>query len=68
VTLTCTGLVWAGGQQKAPGRLTARLSARDDFVACEASVEMDRRIKAVATTVRGIPRGRISAGGAGCRT
>jgi hypothetical protein len=60
----CTELVWAGGQERAPGRLTARLTVRDDVVACDVTAEMPRPIKSVATIVRGIPRGRISAGGA----
>ena len=64
ITLTCTQFVWAGGQQKKSGLLAARFSERGDFVECEATVEMDRPVKAVAIVVRGIPRGRISAGGA----
>jgi hypothetical protein len=64
--LSCTELVWAGGQRRAPGRLTARLTRRTapDAVECEAAVEMERPIKAVAMILRGVPRGRISAGGA----
>jgi hypothetical protein len=62
--LTCTELIWAGGQQRWPGRLTARLTKRDSAVECRVEAEMDRPIKAVATVVRGVPRGRLSAGGA----
>jgi hypothetical protein len=66
VELSCTELTWAGGQQRAPGRLTARLTRRaaSDAVECDAAVEMERPIKAVAMILRGVPRGRISAGGA----
>jgi hypothetical protein len=62
--VTCTELIWAGGQQRAPGRLVARLRRRDDAIECDATVEMERPIKAVATILRGVPRGRLSAGGA----
>ena len=61
----CTELTWAGGQERVPGRLAARLSRGDNGdIECTAAVEMDRPIKAVAMILRGIPRGRISAGGA----
>jgi hypothetical protein len=62
--LACTELTWAGGQQRAPGRVTARLRKRNDTVECEAAAEMERPIKAVAMILRGIPRGRISSAGA----
>ena len=62
--LTCTELTWAGGQQRAPGRVTARLKKLGDIVECEAAAEMESPIKAVAMILRGIPRGRISAAGA----
>jgi hypothetical protein len=64
--IVCTELTWAGGQQRAPGRLTARLTQLGDVVECEATVdaiEMRRPIKAVAMILRGVPRGRISAAG-----
>jgi hypothetical protein len=62
--VTCTELIWAGGQQRAPGRLVARVRKRDDAIECDASVEMERPIKAVALILRGVPRGRLSGGGA----
>jgi hypothetical protein len=62
--IACSELVWAGGQERAAGRVTARLTARDDNVQCAVHAEMERPIKAVATIVRGIPRGRLSAAGA----
>ena len=65
--VACDELVWAGGQQRAPGRLRARITATGDggdVVECAATAEMDRPVKAVAMVVRGIPRGRLSAGGA----
>ena len=62
--IRCGELTWAGGQQRAPGRVTARLTRRGDAVECEADVEMERPIKAVAMILRGVPRGRLSAAGA----
>ena len=63
--IACTELVWAGGQQRTPGRLTARLTRSESGdVECTAVAEMDRPVKAVAMILRGIPRGRLSAGGA----
>ncbi len=61
--LTAGGLVWAGGQERAPGRVTARFRTEGDAILCDVSVEMDRPIKAVTTVVRGIPRGKLSSGG-----
>src|SRR2546425_11883759 len=63
VGLRAGGLVWAGGQERAPGRVTARFRTEGDSILCEVSAEMDRPIKAVTTVVRGIPRGKLSSGG-----
>ena len=60
----CSELVWAGGQQRARGRLSARLAQTPAGVMCTVDAEMGQPIKTVATIVRGVPRGRISAGGA----
>jgi hypothetical protein len=62
--LTCTELTWAGGQQRAAGRVTARITRRGAIVECDADAQMDRPIKALAMILRGVPRGRVSAGGA----
>ncbi|HEV3141760.1 MAG TPA: hypothetical protein VGY57_14645, partial [Vicinamibacterales bacterium] len=64
--VTCDEFVWAGGQRRAPGKLTARLNISGNGKAyeCTATASMDQPIKAIATIVRGIPRGRLSAGGA----
>lgn len=63
VTLTCTGFVWAGGQERSVGHLTATLRETADGVEWDVTVEMDRPIKAVSAVVRGVPRGKISGGG-----
>jgi hypothetical protein len=64
--LRCEGLVWAGGQERAPGRLSAVVRRAGDGiegVEVDAGVEMDQPIKAVSVVVRGLPRGRLSAAG-----
>ena len=64
LAISCPRFVFAGGQQQAPGRLTARLVARDGAILCDVDAEMDLPVTALAVIVRGVPRGRISAGGA----
>src|SRR5436190_10459421 len=61
--LPAGGLVWAGGQERASGRVTARFRTEGDAILCDVSAAMDRPIKAVTTVVRGIPRGKLSSGG-----
>ncbi len=65
LAITCTELVWAGGQERAPGRLVARLRKNGSFVEWDMMAEMDQPIKAVTTVLRGVPRGKISVGGGG---
>ena len=63
--IACSELVWAGGQERVAARLTARLSRTSGGdIECAATAEMNQPVKAVAMILRGIPRGRISAGGA----
>ncbi|HUI43516.1 MAG TPA: hypothetical protein VL523_16255 [Terriglobia bacterium] len=61
--LHCTQLVWAGGQEKSAGELHARLRRSGSFVEWSATARMQQPIKSVAAIVRGVPRGKISAGG-----
>src|SRR5262249_42089330 len=61
--MSCTQLIWAGGQQTAPGKLVARIRKNEDQIEWSASAEMDQPIKSIVSIVRGVPRGRISAGG-----
>jgi hypothetical protein len=63
--LTCSQLVWAGGQQKAPGHLAAQFRKAGDSVEWSASAEMDRPIKSITAIVRGVPRGKVAAGSGG---
>src|SRR6266700_8226153 len=52
--VTATGLVWAGGQERAPGRVSARLRTEGDAVLWDVTAEMDQPIKAVTTVLRGV--------------
>ena len=61
--VSCTQLVWAGGQQTAPGKMQVRIRKNGDQIEWSASAEMERPIKSIVAIVRGVPRGKISAGG-----
>lgn len=63
LTLVSHGFVWAGGQQKAPGKLTAKLRRNGAAIEWDAVVESEHPIKAVTTIVRGVPRGHVALGG-----
>ena len=63
LTLNASGLVWAGGQERAAGRLTARFRRDGDTIEWDAGAEMDQPIKSVTAVIRGVPRGQISPGG-----
>jgi len=64
VVVTATRLVWAGGQESTAGRVTARLRRDGDAVLCDVTAEADQPIKALTVIVRGVPRGKLSSGGA----
>jgi hypothetical protein len=61
--ITCSQLTWAGGQEKAPGRITARIRKKGSYMEWDVGAETEQPIKSIATIVRGVPRGKISAGG-----
>jgi hypothetical protein len=61
--LTCTGFVWAGGQEKAPGSLVATFRRSGTTIEWDVVVEMQRPVKTVSTIVRDVPRGNLSLGG-----
>lgn len=63
IEIRCSQLVWAGGQEKVPGKLRARVRKNAEFIEIDATAEMDQPIKSIAAIVRGVPRGKISAGG-----
>ncbi|HWB85505.1 MAG TPA: hypothetical protein VG675_15280 [Bryobacteraceae bacterium] len=61
--IRCSQLVWAGGQQTAPGTITAHLVKNGDTIELRAEAQMEQRVKTLAVVVRGVPKGRISGGG-----
>ncbi|MEO7965788.1 MAG: hypothetical protein ABIT38_17900 [Gemmatimonadaceae bacterium] len=61
--VSCNGLTWGGGQEKANGRVTLDLRKVNDAVEWSIDVECEHPIKSVTTVVRDIPRGRVSFGG-----
>ena len=61
--LTCDGLTWAGGQERAPGTLTARFTRSGSTIDWQVTAEMERPIKSVTTVIRDVPRGMVSLGG-----
>jgi len=64
IRLTCDRFVWAGGQQTAPGSLTATFEPGGDVMDWEVTAKMPQPIKSVTAVIRGVPRGRVSAAGA----
>jgi hypothetical protein len=65
IEIKCSRLVWAGGQQNAPGKLRARVRKKGSFIEFDATAEMEQPIKSIAAILRGVPRGKISSGGQG---
>ncbi len=63
LAIKCSQLVWAGGQQKASGKVEAQVRKNGPHVELEARAEMQQPIKSMTAIVRGVPRGKISAGG-----
>lgn len=61
--LTCPGFVWAGGQERANGSLTATFRRSLGKIEWDVIVEMDQPIKTVTTVIRDVPRGQVSFGG-----
>ncbi len=61
--LTCSGLVWAGGQEKSAGTVTVRFARTGDTITWDIAAEMPRPIKSVTTVIRDVPRGKVSFGG-----
>jgi hypothetical protein len=62
--LTADGFVWAGGQEKAPGKLTATFRKVGTTIEWDVVAEMERPIKTVTTVIRDVPRGKVGLAGA----
>jgi hypothetical protein len=65
IKLIADGFVWAGGQEKATGRLTASLKRDGSTIEWNVVAEMDKPIKTITSIVRGVPRGQVSLGAGG---
>ncbi|MEP6764443.1 MAG: hypothetical protein ABJB66_09045 [Gemmatimonadaceae bacterium] len=63
LVLTCDSFVWAGGQEKSPGKFTATFRKSGTTTTWDSVVEMAHPIKTVTTVVRDVPRGKVSIGG-----
>jgi hypothetical protein len=61
--ITCTGFVWAGGQERANGSLSAKFTRSIGKTEWDVAVEMDQPIKTVTTVIRDVPRGQVSFAG-----
>lgn len=61
--ITANGLVWAGGQEKVPGKVVLEARRAGDTIEWDVTAECDRPIKSVTTVLRGVPRGRVAPGG-----
>ena len=61
--LTCDGLVWAGGQEKAAGTVTVSFRRTGSAIEWDIIAAMDHPIKTVTTVIRDVPRGTVSFGG-----
>ena len=65
LTLKCDGFVWAGGQERARGSLSASFRKEIGKIEWDVVVEMEQPIKTVTTVIRDVPRGQVSFGGGG---
>jgi hypothetical protein len=61
--VSCAGFVWAGGQERAKGSLTAMFTRSIGKIEWDVTVEMEQPIKTVTTVIRDVPRGQVSFGG-----
>lgn len=61
--VSCTGFMWAGGQEKHEGTLVAQLRKSSDGLDIDVTASMNQPIKTVTSIVRGIPRGKLSSSG-----
>ena len=61
--LTCTGLVWAGGQEKSPGKVSVKFTRTGRTIEWDIVAEMGKPIKTITTVIRDVPRGKVSFGG-----
>jgi hypothetical protein len=63
VELICTGLVWAGGQEKSAGTVTVRFNRSGETITWDISAELPLPIRSITSVVRDVPRGKVGFGG-----
>ena len=64
VAIMAEGFLGSGGQEKAPGRLSAQLNiTADGVIEWQVRAEASSAIKSITTVVRGLPRGQLSVSG-----
>lgn len=61
--LTCSGMTWAGGQERSPGTVTVRFRRDGRTLSWDIAAEMPHPIRSVTTVIRDVPRGKVSFGG-----
>ena len=61
--LACDGFVWAGGQEKAKGKMLVEFRRDGPTIEVRAGVGMAHPVRAITVVVRDVPKGRISLGG-----
>ena len=61
--LTCSGLVWAGGQEKSPGTVSVKFRRNGRTIDWDITAELPHSIRSITTVIRDVPRGHVSFGG-----
>jgi len=61
--LTCSGLVWAGGQEKSPGTVSVKFRRTGRTIDWDITAELPHSIRSITTVIRDVPRGHVSFGG-----
>ncbi|MCC7324986.1 MAG: hypothetical protein IT358_14185, partial [Gemmatimonadaceae bacterium] len=61
--LTCSGLVWAGGQEKSPGTVSVKFRRNGRTIDWDITAELPHPIRSITTVIRDVPRGHVSFGG-----
>ena len=63
--LSCDAFVWAGGQERVPGKFEATFRRTAQAIEWDIVVTMPHPVKTVTTVIRDIPKGPVSFGGGG---
>ena len=63
IELTCTGLVWAGGQEKSAGTVSVKFNRSGETITWDVTAELPLPIRSITSVVRDVPRGKVGFGG-----